>query len=164
MYNHEPENYICPFCSLINGDEADFIYSVTSDVIYDNHMVMAFVSSYQWPNNHGNVLIIPRKHFENIYDLPMEYLIEIQRLSKIIALTLKSVYSCDGVSTRQHNEPGGGQDVWHYHLHITPRYEGDNFYLTQRELMPVAERAKHSQKLKVFLSDFSEGFKKSSLA
>jgi histidine triad (HIT) family protein len=70
----------------------------------------------------------------------------------MIALAMKAVYSCDGVSTRQHNEPAGNQDVWHYHLHVTPRYEDDQFYLTHREFMPVNERAKHAEKLRSYLA------------
>jgi histidine triad (HIT) family protein len=65
---------------------------------------------------------------------------------------MKKVYTCDGVSTRQHNEPAGNQDVWHYHLHVTPRYENDNFYSTQRQLMVSSERAKHAEALKNSLS------------
>jgi histidine triad (HIT) family protein len=63
---------------------------------------------------------------------------------------MKQVYDCDGVSTRQHNEPAGNQDVWHYHLHVTPRYHGDRFYETmaiEKTLMLPEERAWHAQRL-----------------
>jgi hypothetical protein len=69
----------------------------------------------------------------------------------MVAMALKAVCSCDGVSTRQHNEPAGSQDVWHYHLHVTPRYEDDGFYATQREFMPVDQRARHAEKLRGYL-------------
>ncbi len=67
-----------------------------------------------------------------------------------IALALKALYGCDGVSTRQHNEPAGSQDVWHYHLHVTPRYTADAFYSRthQKQLMPIEERAAHAQRLR----------------
>ena len=57
----------------------------------------------------------------------------------MMALTMKVVYSCDGISTRQHNEPAGNQDVWHYHLHVTPRYKDDVFYSTGESSCQSAE-------------------------
>ena len=152
VYNHAPENYLCPFCLLIQGVEHPDVLSVPSDVVYHDRRVMAFVGSHQWPNNHGNVIIIPNKHFENIYDLPTSYAVDIHWAAKQVALAMKAIYSCDGVSTRQHNEPAGNQDVWHYHLHITPRYQGDRFYLTQRELMSASDRAQHAARLREYLA------------
>jgi histidine triad (HIT) family protein len=63
---------------------------------------------------------------------------------------MKEAFTCDGISIRQHNEPAGYQDVWHYHIHVTPRYLNNEFYLTYKEknFMPPAERAKHAEKLK----------------
>lgn len=148
MYNHAPENYHCPFCLLIKGIKNEHVYSVQSDIIYHDEVVTAFIGSHQWPNNHGNILIIPNQHFENIYDLPVRYAQDIHRMAKRLAIAMKNVYACDGVSTRQHNEPGGNQDVWHYHLHITPRYENDYYYSAQRELMPIPERGKHAEAIK----------------
>jgi histidine triad (HIT) family protein len=148
MHNHAPENYVCPFCLLVRGAEHEDTLSVESDVIYHDERITAFISSHQWPNNPGNVVIVPDGHYENIFDLPVDYALDIQRLARKIALAMKAVYSCDGISTRQHNEPAGNQDVWHYHLHVTPRYKGDQFYKTQKELMAVSERAKHATKIR----------------
>jgi len=125
--------------------------SIQSDIICHNQSVTAFISAHQWPNNHGNVVIVPHEHFENIYNLPVHYAGEMQRVARMIALAMKSAYACAGISTRQPNEPAGSQDVWHYHLHITPRYMGDNVYLTQRQPMSVDERAKHVERIKAFL-------------
>ena len=151
MYNHAPKDYVCPFCLLVQGVEDKGVHSVQSDIIYYNNAITAFISSHQWPNNHGNVIIIPNEHFENIYDLPVHYAADLHRVARMMALAMKVVYSCDGISTRQHNEPAGNQDVWHYHLHVTPRYKGDEFYTTRRELMPVSQRATHAEKLGSYL-------------
>ena len=148
MYNHEPKNYHCPFCLLVKGIKNEHVHSVQSDIIYQNEAVTAFISSHQWPNNHGNVIIVPNEHYENIYDLPVHSALEIHKTARMIALAMKEEYACDGVSTRQHNEPAGNQDVWHYHLHVTPRYNGDNFYTSQYEFMDVIERANHAERLK----------------
>ena len=135
MFNHAPDGYICPFCLIIQGIENEHVYSVQNDIIYCDETVTAFIGSHQWPNNHGNVIIVPNEHFENIYDLPIRYAGDIHRVAKMVALALKAIYSCDGVSTRQHNEPAGSQDVWHYHVHVTPRYKDDQFYKAHREYM-----------------------------
>ncbi len=148
MHNHTPENYHCPFCLLIKGIQNEHVRSVQSDIVYHDDVVTAFIGSHQWPNNHGNVIVVPNEHFENIYDLPLRFAQDIHRVAKRLAITMKTVYACDGVSTRQHNEPAGNQDVWHYHLHVTPRYKNDNFYGTQRQFMESSERAKHAEALK----------------
>ena len=156
MYDHAPEGYPCPFCRLVQGIQDEHVLSVQSDITFQDSRVSAFVSSHQWPNNHGNVIVIPNEHFENIYDLPVHYGEDLHRVVKMVAIAIKAVYSCDGVSTRQHNEPSGNQDVWHCHMHVTPRYEDDQFYMTERECMPVAERAGHAEKLRGFLWEQTE--------
>jgi len=64
-------------------------------------------------------------------------------------------YSCDGISTRQHNEPFGNQDVWHYHVHVFPRYENDNLYACrpQVEFASIEERISYTDKLRTALDD-----------
>ena len=148
MYNHAPPDYICPFCLLLQGIENEHVYSVQSDIICRTDAVTALISSHQFQNNSGSVIIIPNQHFENIYDLPIYYAPRIHEVAKAIALAMKAAFSCDGVSTRQHNEPAGNQDVWHYHLHVTPRYNGDQFYSSPRHFMPAAERAIYASKLR----------------
>lgn len=153
MYNHAPENYRCPFCLLIQGIENQYVASLQSDIIYRDDQITTFVAVGGWPNNRLNVLIAPNQHYENIYDLPVECMPPIQVMAKKIALALKAAYACDGVSLRQHNEPAGTQDVWHYHLHITPRYQDDQFYsLYQQHLrIPVEERAQAVERIKAQL-------------
>lgn len=152
MYNHAPDDYVCPFCLLVQGIENEHVCSRQADLVYHDDTITALIGSHQWPNNPGNTIIIPNEHFENIYDLPVHYAARIHELARALALAMKAIYACDGVSTRQHNEPAGNQDVWHYHLHVTPRYTGDGFYGSQRALMPADERAKHAQKLRAQLA------------
>jgi histidine triad (HIT) family protein len=122
--------------------------------VYQDDLVTAFIAPRWWPNNEGYVLIIPNAHFENIYELPRQYAHRIQDVAQQIAIAFKNVYRCDGVSTRQHNEPAGNQHVWHYHLHIFPRYVDDNLYRSHqsRELAPPAKRREYAEKLRKFLT------------
>jgi len=154
MYNHAPDDYVCPFCLLVQGIENEHVISAQADVVYQDDTVTALISSHQWPNNPGNTIVIPNEHFENIYDLPVHLASRIHELARALALAMKAVYACDGVSTRQHNEPAGNQDVWHYHLHVTPRYTGDGFYASRCALMPPDERARHAHKLRARLADW----------
>ncbi len=91
---------------------------------------------------------MPNGHYENIFDLSLEYATAIHAAAQRIAVAFKQAYHCHGVSTRQHNEPAGNQDVWHYHLHIFPRYPNDQLHAlinhrrrtTPEERLPYAER------------------------
>src|SRR2546421_613310 len=69
------------------------------------------------------------------------------------ALAMKTAYGCEGPSFRQHNEPAGYQEVWHYHLHVFPRYHGDDLYMRSKERRWVtpAERAPYAEKLRAVL-------------
>ena len=107
----------------------------------------------RFPNNQGHVLVIPNPHFENIYDLPVEFTAPIHQLSRAVALAMKATYQCDGILIRQHNEPAGGQHVWHYHLHVIPRYENDYFYASQKQPFPANERAGYARMLRDWIEN-----------
>jgi histidine triad (HIT) family protein len=157
MYNHAPDDYICPFCILVQGTENKTIYSVQNHIVYRDRAVTAFIGSHQWPRNPGNTIIVPNEHFENIFELPERYALDIHRVVRLISLAMKDVYACDGISLRQHNEPAGYQDVWHYHVHVTPRYTNDQLYATysERALMPTEERSQHARRLRERLAQIS---------
>lgn len=121
--------------------ENEYVYSVQSDIVFQDKVVTAFVSSHQFPNNAGSVLVIPNLHFENIYEFPITLASDLHRVVRAVALAQKAAFACEGISTRQHNEPAGNQDVWHYHMHVTPRYQDDGLYTSERRLMAAEERA-----------------------
>ena len=126
MYNHAPKNYECPICQLVVGKDNQF--TKLSDIIYQDKNVTSFVASKWWPNNPGHVMVIPNKHYENLYDIPDDTLCKVYSFVKKIAIVIKKSYKCDGISTRQHNEPAGDQDTWHFHVHVFPRYKNDKLY------------------------------------
>ncbi len=119
---------------------------------YRNDEVTAFISSRWWPNNPGHVLVIPNQHIENVYSMPTHLLGSVQEVGREIALALKEVYRCDGVSSRQHNEPAGDQDVWHYHLHVFPRYTDDRLYLERGARATPEERKPFAGKLRAWMA------------
>ena len=150
MYNHAPEGYDCPFCRLVCGFDTD--RSSQQDVVYRDDDVTAFLSAGWWPNSPGNILVVPNERYENTYDLPPELATPIQRVAREVAIAFKETYGAQGVSTRNHNEPAGMQDVWHYHLHVFPRYEGDALYLHRRGSSTPEERLPYATKLRAFFA------------
>lgn len=157
MYNHEPKNYHCPFCLLVAGIENEYVYSKQDDIVYKDKFVTAFIASHWWPKNHGHVIIIPNKHFENLYDLPDSYSAKIHKIERFIAIAIKTTYKCPGISSRQHNEFAGGQDVWHYHLHVFPRYKNDHLYesLADKKLTQPENRKQYAKKLRAYFKKHS---------
>lgn len=158
MITNAPPDYQCPFCRMAAAQfDGPGVYSKASDVVYRDAQVFAIIALHQWPAAQPNVLVIPVDHYEHIYTLPPELGTPLARVAQAVALAMKAVYNCDGVSTRQHNEPAGNQDVWHYHLHVTARYQGDDLYRTlamgRAALMPPEERATHAARLRDHWSD-----------
>jgi len=146
MYNHAPKDYQCPLCLIAKGGGNGITNQ--HDIVYKDNLITAFVSAKWWGKNHAQIIIVPNKHFENIYDLPSNYSHAIQDAVKEISIALKKVYKCDGVSMLQHNEPAGSQEVFHYHFQVYPRYTDDGFYdnlknprwVDQTERLPYAEK------------------------
>jgi histidine triad (HIT) family protein len=155
MYNHEPKDYICPLCLIINGKDNPENFAKVSDTFYKDEFITAFIGGKWWPKNNGSTIIIPNKHFESLYDIDERYLDAVTLFSKKLAIALKEVYKCDGVSTRQHNEPAGNQDVWHYHLHVMPRYIDDNLYQDhdKKRWITPEERRPYVEKLRKYFND-----------
>lgn len=89
---------------------------------------LSFVSPRWWPNNPGHVIVVPTSHYENLYEVPDDVGGALFAAARRAALALKAAYGCPGTSTRQHNEPAGEQEVWHFHWHVFPRWEGDRLY------------------------------------
>lgn len=125
MYNHAPENYNCPICMTIQGIENEQNMAKQADIVYRDDLVLVMINSKFIKNNPGHVIVVPTKHLENIYELPSEYSHRIGEVDQKMAIALKEVRKCDGVWIEQNNEPASGQHAFHYHMHIVPRFEGD---------------------------------------
>ena len=144
MASHAPAGYGCPFCRNIREEAAEH----PLEILYRDADVFVKMNPKWWPNNPGNVLVIPAIHYENIFDLPLSVAAPIQRAARAAAIAMKDAYGCDGVSTRQHNEPAGDQDVWHYHLHVFPRWYGDDLYRTTGSLAADDELRQRAAQLR----------------
>lgn len=142
----------CPFCRFAQGLES--AHNALADIVYADDELIAFVAPRTWPRNAGNVLIVPRMHVENLYAMPDDLLGRVIVVARQVAVAMKSAYACDGTSLRQHNEPAGGQDVFHFHLHVLPRWVGDELYQRHDEFrdVPVEERRVYAARLQVAIA------------
>jgi len=106
----------CKFCKLVERE------GVVSSV-YEDEKVMAFLDVK--PLNEGHTLVIPKAHYENIYEIPEDEIAHVYKVVKRVALAVKRGVAAQGVSVTQHNERAALQRVFHLHVHVIPRYEGD---------------------------------------
>jgi histidine triad (HIT) family protein len=146
-WTHEPAGYDCPFCRFQRGIFTE--HTQPSDVVAVTELAYAVISPRWWPQNPGAALVIPRDHHENLYGVPAEVGHAIWDLTQRVAVAMRRAYPCDGTSTRQHNEPAGGQDVWHLHVHVLARHHDDRLYESHREArwVDTAERAAYAERL-----------------
>ena len=151
MKAHAPEGYDCPFCRLVDG--ADTGYNGRADVVWADAETTAFVSPKWWRDNPGNVIVIPNRHVENLYEIDDDLLGAVYATARRVAIAMKRAYGCAGTSTRQHNEPAGNQEVWHLHVHVFPRHPGDGLYARpdDHRLVDAAERAPYAKRLRAAL-------------
>ena len=149
---HAPPGYRSPFLDVVEGLEPPETLTKQSDVFYRDEQVTAFIAAARYQAVGGNALIVPNMPYENLYAMPDDALCAVHRFSKRLASAFKTVYRCDGVMVRQHNEPAGSQDVWHYHLHVIPRFENDDFYATlpRKILTTPAEREPYARRLRAY--------------
>ncbi len=154
MYRNAPADYVCPFCLVALGQENEHLLTRQSDIVFRDDALTAFICSHQFAQNAGHALIIPKTHYENIYELPVQAGRRIHALARDLALAMKAAYSCDGITIWQSNEPAGDQTVWHYHVHIIPRFEDDGYLRNLGDLehtytlMEPGRRSEYARRLR----------------
>ena len=107
----------CIFCKLANG-----VYATNS--IYEDDTFNVILDAA--PANTGHALILPKEHYNDVFEIDEETLGKAMILAKKIAERQTEVLKCDGVNIIQNNKEAAGQSVLHYHLHVIPRFKGDN--------------------------------------
>lgn len=150
MYHHRLPDYLCPLCELAAGRDCPSPHCCQSDVVFRTEHVTAFIGARFWPNNAAPTIVIPNQHVENIYELVPQLAVHVHEAARQLALALKRVRGCAGITTWQHNEPAGSQSVWHYHLHVLPRFDGDGLYelSPQNRYSTPEERAPYAEQLR----------------
>ena len=112
----------CLFCKIIKGE-------IPSYTIYETEKVKAFMDIS--PMAKGHLLVIPKEHYTNLFDIDKEALTEIDEAICQIYPRLKEKLGAEGLKRIQNNELG--QEIKHYHMHLIPRYKNDQFFETINE-------------------------------
>ena len=110
----------CLFCNIAKG-------KIPSATIYEDSHFRVILDVN--PATKGHCLIIPKEHFDNIYDLDAETAGKLFSLATCIARAVRDALGCDGLNIMQNNGEIAGQTVMHFHLHLIPRYENDGVHL-----------------------------------
>jgi histidine triad (HIT) family protein len=90
--------------------------------IYETDHVLAFMDIM--PRGDGHALVIPKAKARNILDIGPDALFEVMKAVQVVARASKQAFDADGVTVQQFNESAGGQVVFHFHVHVIPRFEG----------------------------------------
>ncbi len=106
----------CIFCKLANGD-------IPTNKIYEDETFSVILDAS--PATRGHALILPKNHAANIYELPEEEASSVFVLAKKLAKKMTDALHCDGVNVVQNNGEVAGQTVFHFHMHVIPRYKDD---------------------------------------
>jgi len=109
-------DYNCIFCAIAAK-------RAPASIVYESDEAMAFLDIQ--PVVEGHTLVIPKKHCRNIFDLDDESGKAVMRASRIVARALRETFNADGLTILQSNERAGGQDIFHYHAHLAPRFYND---------------------------------------
>lgn len=110
----------CIFCKIANGE-------IPSYTIYEDDKFKAIFDLN--PSTKGHAIILPKEHFRNLFYLDESYARDALIVAKKIALAMKEVLNCDGLNILQNNEEIAGQTIFHFHIHLIPRYTNDGISL-----------------------------------
>ncbi len=119
---------MCVFCQIIAGE-------ISAHKLYEDENILAFLDIK--PVNPGHVLVMPKKHYQNLEDTPAEILSAVMAVVKKIGQLLKDKLGAAGYNVTENNDPVAGQIIPHLHFHVIPRHEGDGHpQWRQREYAP----------------------------
>lgn len=107
----------CIFCKIANGE-------IPSATLYEDDDFRVILDL--GPASKGHALILPKEHYPNLYELPDEVAEKVIKLAKKMVTRMTKALGCDGFNVVQNNGTAAGQTVFHFHMHLIPRYENDN--------------------------------------
>lgn len=122
----------CIFCKIVDGQ-------IPANIIYEDDVCLAFLDIA--PTTKGHTLIIPKVHASDLFSMDKDTLMHIAKVSHVLANRLKSRLNCEGINILNNNGAKAGQTVFHYHMHLIPRYdETDGLKITfSSQEQPLAQ-------------------------
>ena len=128
----------CIFCAIVAG-------TAPSERVYENDRVIVFMDIQ--PVGDGHLLIVPKRHFESLFEADEESLLAVMSLSRRVAHALKRALAPDGIGVHQLNGAAAGQTVFHYHMHLIPRNHGDPIAFHGRTAGDPARLAENARRI-----------------
>lgn len=113
----------CIFCKIANGE-------IPSRTLYEDDVFRVILD--QSPATKGHALILPKNHFKNLYEIDDDTAAKALPLAKKMAAAMTEKLGCDGFNVVQNNNEVAGQTVFHFHVHLIPRYNDDNQSLVMK--------------------------------
>ena len=113
----------CIFCKIVAGE-------LPSETVQEDEHTLAFMDLNPWTRGHA--LVIPRNHSRNLYDVDGEDLHHTTTAARMLALRMRERLGCDGINLLNACEPAAWQTVFHFHVHVIPRYDDDPLQLPIR--------------------------------
>ena len=120
----------CIFCKLANG-----VFPTNS--IYEDEDFNVILDL--GPATKGHALILPKEHYKNLYEVPEDTAAKAMKLAKKMAIRMTEKLGADGFNLLQNNNEVAGQTVFHFHIHLIPRYEDDGQSINFVPGKPTAE-------------------------
>ena len=111
----------CIFCKIAAGE-------IPSATLYEDEEFRVILDL--GPASKGHALILPKQHYANLYELPDELAEKVIRLAKKMVIAMTKALQCDGFNVVQNNGEAAGQTVFHFHMHLIPRYKDDHAGVT----------------------------------
>ena len=111
----------CIFCKIAAGE-------IPSATLYEDEEFRVILDL--GPASKGHALILPKQHYANLYELPDELAEKVIRLAKKMVIAMTKALQCDGFNVVQNNGEAAGQTVFHFHMHLIPRYKDDHVGVT----------------------------------
>jgi histidine triad (HIT) family protein len=134
----------CIFCEIV-------LSRAPCHRVFEDDEVLVFLDLF--PVSEGHTLLITKQHYENIFETPPSELASVAAHSHRIAHAIRQVFAPDGVAVVQLNGAAAGQTVFHYHLHLIPRNQGDPQALHGRVLGDAEKLAHNAQALRQALKE-----------
>ena len=120
----------CLFCAIVAGD-------LTAQKVDEDEHTIAFMDINPWTRGHA--LVIPRRHTANLYEIDDDDLRHTAVAARRLARRMRERLGCDGINVLNAAEPAAWQSVFHFHLHVIPRYRNDSMVLPVRPQAAEAE-------------------------
>lgn len=127
---------MCIFCKIVNNE-------IPSFKIYENDYVICFLDISA--STTGHTLVVPKKHFTNIFDIDEENAIEIMKAIRVVSNKLKEKLNVSAVNVINNSGELAGQTVMHIHFHVIPRYENDGIIISPKQTEPNFDLLKQIQ-------------------